>query len=62
MTKFKPCLENDQTRDRVQADTIEGQKASVLGTPTFFINGEGLVGAQPLDAFKTMIEKQLNGK
>ncbi len=61
MAAFEPCLKNDQTRDRVQADTLEGQKAGVRGTPTFFINGQGLVGAQPLDAFKAAIEKALKG-
>jgi protein-disulfide isomerase len=29
------------------------------GTPTFFVNGEKLVGAQPFDAFKQLIDAQL---
>jgi protein-disulfide isomerase len=62
MAKFEPCLKNDQTLDRVQADTQEGQQAGVSGTPTFFINGRGLVGAQPFAAFQSMIEQVLKGK
>ena len=62
MTKFEPCLKNDQTRGRVQADTEEGQEAGVRGTPTFFINGQGLVGAQPIEAFKAVIDKILKGE
>jgi protein-disulfide isomerase len=62
MTKFEPCLKDDQTLDRVQADIQEGEQAGVSGTPTFFINGRGLVGAQPLAAFKSMIEQVLKGE
>ena len=59
MTKFEPCLTNDETLARVQADTQEGQKAGVRGTPTFFINGQPLVGAQPITAFQTVLAQQL---
>jgi protein-disulfide isomerase len=62
MSKFVPCLKNDQTRGRVQADTEEGQDAGVRGTPTFFINGQALVGAQPMEAFKAVIDKILKGE
>jgi protein-disulfide isomerase len=61
MAQFEPCLENDQTLDRVQADTREGQQAGVHGTPTFFINDQSLVGAQPLSSFQALIQ-QVNGK
>ena len=59
MTKFEPCLNNDETPARVQADTQEGQQAGVRGTPTFFINGQPLVGAQPLETFQAAIDKAL---
>ncbi len=62
MTKFEPCLKSDQTLARVQADIKEGQEAGVRGTPTFFINGQGLVGAQPFEAFKAAIEKIMKGE
>jgi protein-disulfide isomerase len=32
------------------------------GTPTFFINGHKLVGAQPVDQFKKMIDEELAKK
>ncbi len=60
MTKFEPCLTNDETLDRVKADTQEGSAAGVRGTPTFFVNGQALVGAQPLEAFQAVIDKALN--
>jgi protein-disulfide isomerase len=54
--KFDPCLKNDETLARVQADTLEGRDVGVTGTPTFFINGKPLVGAQPLQAFQQQID------
>lgn len=60
MTKFEPCLTNDQTLDRVKADTQEGSAAGVRGTPTFFINGQPLVGAQPYESFQAIIDKALS--
>ena len=29
------------------------------GTPTFFINGQQLVGAQPLERFRALIDEEL---
>jgi len=62
MTKFEPCLKNDQTLGRVQADIREGDQAGVRGTPTFFINGKPLVGAQPIEAFQQVIDQMLKGQ
>jgi protein-disulfide isomerase len=31
----------------------------VTGTPAFFINGRFLSGAQPFDAFKTIIDDEI---
>lgn len=57
MAKFAPCLQNDETLPRVTADTQEGEKLGVRGTPTFFINGQPLVGAQPIEAFQQLFAK-----
>ncbi len=59
MAKFEPCLTNNETLARVQSDTQEGSAAGVTGTPTFFINGQRLVGAQPLEAFQQVINQIL---
>jgi len=34
----------------------------IRSTPTFFINGIPVVGAQPFDVFKTVIDKELAGE
>jgi protein-disulfide isomerase len=59
MAKFEPCLTNDETLQRVIADTEEGRQVGVTGTPTFFINGKPLVGAQPAEAFQAEIDAAL---
>jgi protein-disulfide isomerase len=59
MAQFTPCLTNDETLDRVRADTLEGQQAKASGTPTFFINGQRIVGAQPFAAFQAAIDQAL---
>ena len=60
MTRFEKCVRNDETLDRVRADTQEAQKLNVSSTPTFFVNGQPLVGLQSLDGFKSVIEQALN--
>ena len=59
LAKFTPCLQNDETLARVSGDTQEGGQAGVRGTPTFFINGKPLVGAQPVETIRAAIESAL---
>ena len=54
--KFNPCLQNDATLQRVMSDVNEGRAVGVTGTPTFFINGKPLVGAQPVEVFQSAIK------
>jgi protein-disulfide isomerase len=56
---FAACLESGRQREPVKADVAEGRAAGVRGTPTFFVNGRRLVGAQPLDAFREAVEDAL---
>jgi protein-disulfide isomerase len=52
---FSNCLESGQFTEAVQADLMEGVQLGVRGTPTFFINGQPFVGAQPLESFRQAI-------
>ena len=36
-----------------------GEAAGVTGTPAFFVNGHPISGAQPLDAFKAIVDQEL---
>ncbi len=53
------CLDSGTTRAQVEADAVEGGERGVRGTPTFFINGQALVGAQPYVAFAQVIDAVL---
>jgi len=46
----------------IKQDIAEGNRASVSGTPAFFINGRLLSGAQPFAAFKAAIDAELGNK
>ena len=60
MAKFKTALDTNKHKAEVQADMDAVEKAGArIGTPSFFINGKLLQGAQPFDAFKTEIDKAL---
>ena len=56
---FTECISSNKFAQKVKDDFEVGQKAGVNGTPSFFINGNLTVGAQPFEAFKTAIENAL---
>jgi protein-disulfide isomerase len=56
---FTACVAGGIHQAAVQKDVEEGKRLDVTGTPTFFINGRVLVGAQPLEAFVRVIEDEL---
>ncbi len=56
---FNECLDSQKYKSEVQKDFADGGKVNVDGTPTFFINGKRLVGAQPFTAFQAAIEEAL---
>ncbi len=47
------------TTPEINADSADGNKFGAHGTPTFFINGRPLSGAQPFDAFKKVIDEEI---
>lgn len=57
---FTACYTAGKYRGDVEKDAAEGSKVGVTGTPTFFINGRFLSGAQPFEAFKAIIDAELN--
>lgn len=56
---FDKCLVENKYLAQVQADIEEGKKLKVKSTPTFFINGQLINGAQPLDVFSEIIDEEL---
>ena len=56
---FNTCLEKDNFIDLVETDLDFALQTGVRGTPTFFINGLALVGAQPVEVFTEVIDAEL---
>ena len=61
-TAFANCLDSGRAAEPVQIDAREGATRGVRGTPTFFINGQPLVGAQPINSFAAVIDRALAGE
>jgi len=56
---LEDCLDSGRYAEEVQTDFQDGVDLGVTGTPTFFINGIPLVGAQPLSSFAQVIDSEL---
>ncbi|HZZ85672.1 MAG TPA: thioredoxin domain-containing protein [Anaeromyxobacteraceae bacterium] len=59
LPRFKAALSSEKYRARIQEDMAQGERIGANGTPTFLIDGELLVGAQPFEAFKAVIDRHL---
>src|SRR5580704_14078053 len=59
MTKFKEAMDKEQGKDRIKRDMADAEKFGARGTPNFFINGRNFRGAQPLEAFKGVIDEEI---
>jgi protein-disulfide isomerase len=59
LEKFKRDADSPEVADLIGADQAQAQKLGAFGTPSFFINGAKVTGAQPLEAFKAAIDAQL---
>lgn len=59
MEAYNTCVAEGRYNDEVQADLQAGYGFDINGTPTFFINGKEIVGAQPIELFMDEIDAQL---
>jgi len=57
---FNECLDSGKYTQVVQSETTAGQQLGVQSTPTFLVNGQPVVGAQPFEVFEQVIEQILN--
>ncbi len=58
---FQACLESGRFREEVQSDFEFAARLGVRSTPTFFVNGLAVVGAQPFEVFQQVIDQELAG-
>lgn len=57
--KFEKCRNSGRYEPSILADLRAGRDAGVEATPTFFVNGLVLSGAQPYDRFAAIVEREL---
>ncbi|CAN5145797.1 hypothetical protein BH18GEM1_BH18GEM1_03960 [soil metagenome] len=57
--RFESCYREADHAAEVAADLAEAQKFYILGTPTFFLNGQRIEGALPAETFATTIDSIL---
>lgn len=60
-SKFDQCLDQGKYTDEVNKDLEAAKSYGVNGTPTYFVNGRKLVGAQSFSSFQAIIEEELKG-
>jgi protein-disulfide isomerase len=62
VAKWKECFDGKKFAAVVQQDSEYGEKIGVRSTPTFFINGQIVSGALPIENFSEIIDEELEAK
>lgn len=57
LERFHADREDPELQHGVLVDLNEARSIGATGTPTFLINNEAVVGAQPLEVFTEKIER-----
>lgn len=55
MSKFVPCLEQDQYNQEIRQDYASGVQVGVIGTPSYLINGNLIPGSINFETWKKII-------
>jgi protein-disulfide isomerase len=59
MAKYKESMDKKSGEARIKKDLDDAAKFGARGTPNFFINGRNFRGAQPVEAFKSVIDEEI---
>jgi protein-disulfide isomerase len=59
MNAFNQCLDSGKHAGRVAENLKSGEALGVASTPTLYVNGRPVVGAQPFEFFKAVIDEEL---
>lgn len=62
LTQYKECVDTHKYQSTVEDNYQFAADLGIQSTPTFFINGLAIVGAQPFSVFKQVIDKELAGE
>jgi protein-disulfide isomerase len=59
---FAQCLDQRRFAADVERDVAQAQALGVNSTPAFLVNGRAVVGAIPVDEFRSIVEDALKGR
>jgi protein-disulfide isomerase len=57
--RFDQCLDSEKYKEKIEQWAQEGRAKGLQGVPSFFINDQKIVGAQPFSEFEAIIEQIL---
>jgi protein-disulfide isomerase len=58
--EFDPCLDTQEYREKIQAESDEARQVGINSTPTLFVNGRKIEGGNDYRVLKAAIESALN--
>jgi protein-disulfide isomerase len=58
--KVAQAIATGKHKDRIERDQKLVQSLGAPGTPSFFVNGRKLTGAQPYEAFRALVDEELS--
>jgi protein-disulfide isomerase len=59
VAKVRDAIKTAKYKDRIERDQRVVQSVGAQATPSFFVNGRKLAGAQPFEAFKALVDEEL---
>ena len=59
MAAFKKAMTNHTYKKQIEADMALAEKVRSRGTPSFYVNGRNIRGAQPYENFEALIKEEL---
>jgi protein-disulfide isomerase len=60
--RFNACLDTSKHAEIVREGVTQGTRLGVNSTPTVFVNGRRVAGAQPYEVFAAVIDEELSKK
>lgn len=58
---LQSCVVGNTHSPQIQRDFDDGAQAGIRSTPSFLVNGKLLVGAQPFEVWKSILDSELTG-
>jgi protein-disulfide isomerase len=57
--RFDTCMTEGRYRPGIDRNIAEGRRMGLSGTPMFVVNGKLLAGAQPVEVFRRVLDREL---